>query len=71
MKNKGKTYSLKKTVLLFLGALPVIVFLLWVKTIFLWMIIDNPFSLPKSGPCRATESDAHKIAAAIFDYFSK
>ena len=71
MKNKGKTYSLKKTVLLFLGALPVIVILFYVKIIFLWVIIDNPFSLPKQrGPCGATESDAKNIAVAIADYFS-
>jgi hypothetical protein len=56
MKNKGKTNTLKKTkaVLLFLGALPVIVFLFYVATIFLW-INDHPFSLPKGGPCDATE----------------
>ena len=72
MKNKGKTNTLKKTkaVLLFLGALPVIVFLFYVATIFLWMIIDNPFSLPKFGPCSATERDAQNIAAAIADYFA-
>ena len=71
MKNKGKTFSLKKTLLLFLGALPVIVILFYVKIIFLWVIIDNPFSLPKQrGPCGATESDAKNIAVAIADYFS-
>jgi hypothetical protein len=71
MKNKGKTNTLKKTkaVLLFLGALPVIVFLFYVATIFLW-INDHPFSLPKGGPCDATELDAQIIAVTIADYLA-